>query len=162
MDDLSKPIALSANIAEAGNTAHGFPVRILAKRGFTVITRPTRGDELEYWALRQDGVRMIGSSPLILLGLLAILDELGNDWNRNPKVDLHREFGDADVVDLYGPDAVRMLKQKEVVTAQAAFMLLCSFVDRRIDCEATQDSLMNAINAFLDADDEDERRANED
>lgn len=111
---------LVGNIAEAGNTTHGFPLRILAARGFVVVTPPGPTREREYWALHPDGIRIMGSSPIVLLGLVATLDALGNDWHAHPKVQLPN--ADTDAVDL-DPESLAELDAHEVPRAREALRL---------------------------------------
>ena len=135
--------SLSARIAEAGNTQHHFALGALAARGFTVVIRPQRDDE--YWAIHRDGTSLIGSSPLVLLGLLSLLDQLGEEWYQAPRV----RFPNAEIVDLT-LDGIDRISAAEVPAASAALQLLGRILDREIPISTTREELAGAVQAWLE------------
>ena len=53
----------------------------LRKRSYQILVRPASDmGEGEEWLARKDGYELIASDPLRLLGLAAILESRGTDW----------------------------------------------------------------------------------
>lgn len=113
---------MPARIGEAGNTTFGISLGLLAHRGFTVVLPDSDSD---YWAIRADGTSLIGSTPLVLVGLMAILDHLGDDWYRAPRIDLPK----GDVIDL-SPDSLARMPEAQLARAREAQVLLESIRGR--------------------------------
>jgi hypothetical protein len=134
---------MATRIGEAGNTTHGFPLGILAERGFTVVRGPDDGEEL--WAIHADGTSLIGSSPLVLLGLLAIVDHLGPDWYRAPRVNLPK----AHILDL-APQDVAKIPETQVPAAGEAIRLLASIRGRTVARGDTREELIAASRAWVE------------
>ena len=109
---------MPARIAEAGNTQHRYALGALASRGFTVVIRPDTSQD-DYWAIHPDGTRLIGSSPLVLLGLLSLLDQLGEDWYNAPKVQLPK----GRILDLTPEGMARMPDSERAAAAEALELL---------------------------------------
>lgn len=108
------------------------------------MIRPEGKDD-EYWAIHPDGTSVIGSSPLILLGLLSLLDQLGEDWYRAPRVRLPK----ADVVDLT-PEGIARLSDAELPAARDALQLLGRILGREAAIGETREELASAAQAWLD------------
>lgn len=139
---------MPARIAEAGNTEHHFALGLLARRGFVVV-RPPRGDG--YWALDAEGRSLAGSTALVLVGLLAILDELGDDWYAAPRVQLP----EAEIVDL-DPDALARLSDAELGDAREAFERFAATMGRAVSCGETREELVAAVREWLARSDDDD------
>jgi hypothetical protein len=129
-------------IAQAGNTTHGFPLAILARRGFTVTQGPDADDDL--WALHPDGTCLIAETPLALLGLLAIVDVLGPDWYHRPLVVLPR----GRMVALT-PDELARLPDEDLDAARSAFVAL-AVARGRPEPGSGRDELVEAARAWIE------------
>lgn len=139
--------SLPARIAEAGNTQFSYALGALAARGFTVVIRPETPDsEQRYWAIHTDGTSLVGSSPLVLLGLLSLLDQMGEDWYRAPRV----RFPKADVVDLT-PDGLDHTEDADLPRASEAFQLLGRILDQEPPQGSTREDLLVTSRAWIEA-----------
>jgi hypothetical protein len=134
---------MATRIGEAGNTTHGFPLGILAERGFTVVRGPDGNEEL--WAIHADGTSLIGSSPLVLLGLLAIVDHLGPDWYSSPRVALPK----GRILDL-SPEDMAKIPEAQLPAARDALRLLASIRGRTVECGETRENLIEAARAWAE------------
>ena len=134
-------------VAEAGNTQFSYALGALAARGFTVVIHPeTRDSEQKYWAIHPDGTSLVGSSPLVLLGLLSLLDQMGEDWYRAPRV----RFPKAAVVDLT-PDALTHTNEADLPAAFEAFGLLGRILGQELPAGATREDLVVTSQAWIEA-----------
>ena len=138
---------MNVRIAEAGNTSWGISLRILAERGFTVVSGPDP-DPSDFWAIDEAGRSLVGSSPLVLLGLLGILDHRGDDWYRAPRLpaDPPRRAG---VVDLT-PQGLARCPEEELEWAAAAFRRLAALRRRDIGPLGDRDALITAANRWIE------------
>lgn len=137
---------MPALIAEAGNTQFSYALGALAARRFTVVIHPeTRDSEQKYWAIHPDGTSLVGSSPLVLLGLLSLLDQLGEDWYGAPRV----RFPKTKVVDLT-PDGLNHTKDADLPAASEAFELLGRILGRELPAGATRDDLVVTSRAWIE------------
>jgi hypothetical protein len=136
---------MPARIAEHLNTQGGYALRLLAYRGFTVVKEPN-ARETEYWAIHPDGTALIGSSPLVLLGLLSLADHLGADWYWHPRIALPEA---RDIVDLT-PEGIESMPDADLPDAREALLLLASVLDRDVACGSTRDELRAAVQAWLE------------
>ena len=119
----------------------------LAARGFTVVIRPEHDAEREeYWAIHPDGTSLIGSSPLVLLGLLSLLDQMGEDWYRAPLV----RFPELEAVDLT-PDGLEHAKDEELPQAYEAFQLLARILGQEPPSGATRADLLVTSRGLIEA-----------
>lgn len=134
---------MATRIGEAGNTTHGYPLGILSGRGFIVVRGPDEDGEL--WAIHADGTSLIGSSPLVLLGLLAIVDQLGPDWYGAPRAALPK----GRILEL-SPEEVAKMPEGELPGALAALRLLGAIRERPIECGETREQLLAAVRAWVD------------
>lgn len=137
---------MPARIAEAGNTQFSYALGALATRGYTVVIHPaTRDSEQHYWAIHPDGTSLVGSSPLVLLGLLSLLDQMGEDWYRAPRV----RFPKAAVVDLTA-DALTQTKEADLPAALEAFELLGRILGRELPPGTTREDLVVTSRAWIE------------
>jgi len=153
------------NIVEAGNTLDGYPLRILRHRGFVVFYPPNSATEsyegLDVWALHPNGTRLVASNCLALLGLLSILDHLGDNWYTEPAVDLKSvSMRHPYPIDL-GPGALAELDEDEIGENIEAFMLFCRSEQPGTERPMSRDDLVRASQRFLDLEAEAIRRAEE-
>ena len=76
-------------MAEAGNT-YNYALAVIVKKGYKIFLVPDKRDDFfgEYWAINKTH-RFVGSSPLVVLGLIGIWEDFGDNWwsnsDKNPK-----------------------------------------------------------------------------
>jgi hypothetical protein len=137
---------MPARIAEAGNTQHRFALGLLAHRGFVVVRSPdAEAAEIdELWAMHPDGTILVGSSGLVLVGLLAILDELGDDWYTAPRVELPK----GKTIDL-APEALARVADADLPATRDAFRRFAAISGWDVPCGDTREELVEAARNWL-------------
>jgi hypothetical protein len=88
---------------------------------------------------------LIGSSPLVLLGLLAIVDHLGPDWYRAPRVELPK----GSIVDIE-PEAMATIPEEQIPAGREALRRLASIRGRTVECGETREELIAAARAWVE------------
>lgn len=142
-------------------------MEILTKRGFCVVEPPNLGRDIDavgrdLIAINPDGTVLHGSSPIVLLGLLSIVDHLGPDWYTDPRPEFKEIDGKwTDVIDL-DPEILEEIKDHEIEQHIEGFKLMCDCNGFSIDPGNTRESLVIASRKYLELDEERERRAQED
>ncbi|WP_442264582.1 hypothetical protein ACSIGC_09455 [Tenacibaculum sp. ZS6-P6] len=73
----------SFTMAEAGNT-YNYALTTIIDKGFKVFIIPDQRENYfgEYWAINNTH-KFIGSSPLVILGLIGVWEKYGDDWWEN-------------------------------------------------------------------------------
>ncbi|MDP2345395.1 MAG: hypothetical protein Q8O67_30905 [Deltaproteobacteria bacterium] len=138
---------------EAGNTLYGFPLRLLRHRGFVVMYPPNDAEDyadMDVWALHSNGTRLIASNPLALLGLLSILDHLGDEWYTKPKIDLSDAPPNHPFPIDLSPDVLAELDDGEVEDSITAFSLLCQMERYEIPAPTNREELVTASRKFME------------
>ena len=67
-------------MAEAGNT-YNYALSTIVEKGYKIFLIPDKREGFfgDYWAINQTH-KFVGSSPLVVLGLIGIWEKYGNDW----------------------------------------------------------------------------------
>jgi hypothetical protein len=84
---------INFSLVAAGNTYNPALITLLAK-GYC-LRAETLGDDRNLWSASKAGRQFAGYSPPELLGLVALWEHLGDDWNRQ-EPDILAELLDAE------------------------------------------------------------------
>lgn len=153
-------------IAEAGNTLNGYPLRLLRHRGFKVFYPPRVAtdsyDGVDVVALHPNGTCLIASNCLGLLGLLSILDHLGDEWYTAPKISWPEGERRGSFPFDFSPEILGELDDDELEENIEAFALLCQSAHPEIARPTNRDELVAASKRFIELDIQLERSHQED
>ncbi len=72
-------------LAEAGNT-YNYALAAIVAKGYKIFMVPDSREEFygDIWAIGEER-RFVGSTPLVVLGLIGIWEKFGDDWWTNPE-----------------------------------------------------------------------------
>ncbi|MFL0171627.1 hypothetical protein [Tenacibaculum maritimum] len=70
-------------VGEAGNTFN-YALSVIVSKGYKIFLVPDKREDFfgDYWAINKTH-RFVGSSPLVVLGLIGIWENYGDDWWNN-------------------------------------------------------------------------------